>query len=294
MKKKLMYLPLLLMALVGTVITGCEKDDEIISSDKLPSSSKSFLSTYYPNVGILYVEKEYDDGKREYEVALNNGHSVTFDKQGDWIDVDAPDGQTIPAGIAPQKIVNYINSDFKGLGINEISRNYRSFIGYEVELVNGVDLNFDSDGNYLGVIGSNHNGDNGNNGNNSGGVTGESELPTAAVSFLSTYYNGIRITYIEKDYEDGQLEYEVYLADGSDVTFNSSGDWLDVDAATGKTIPVGILPTVIATYLANNYAGIGVNEVSRKSRGVVGYEVELINGIEFLFGPEGNFIGRDY
>lgn len=149
--KTLKYLSLMLFMLVGLGLASCDKDDGLVNTDNLPAAAKSFLSTYYPGVKILYAEKDYDDGHKEYEVDLTNGHSVTFNKDGEWLDVDAPQGQTIPAGIAPEKIVNFIATDFNGVGINEISRNFRGHIGYEVELVNGVDLNFNIDGDYIGV-----------------------------------------------------------------------------------------------------------------------------------------------
>ncbi|MDE6544259.1 MAG: PepSY-like domain-containing protein, partial [Muribaculaceae bacterium] len=67
---------------------------------------------------------------------------------GEGPDVDAPADQSAPAGLVPQSIALYITTNYAGAGINEISK---SAAGYEIELTNGVDLDFDSMGNFLRV-----------------------------------------------------------------------------------------------------------------------------------------------
>lgn len=117
---------------------------------------------------------------------------------------------------------------------------------------------------------------------------GEAALPGAAKTFLSTYYDGVKINRIVKDVEDDIfVEYEVYLANGHDVTFDSDGDWKDVDAPAGKTIPDGIAITPITDYINAHYSGYGINEISKEN---YGYDVELTNGLDLDFDLQGNFI----
>ncbi|MDE7461111.1 MAG: PepSY-like domain-containing protein [Paramuribaculum sp.] len=144
MKKLYRILPMLLVAVLSIALWSCSDDDEPVPVTKLPSSSQTFLNTYFDNVDIISVTKDKDD----YEVLLSNGYSVEFNTSGEWTDVDAPVGKTVPTGFYPAAIDTYISSAYSGSGINEISRIDR---GYEVELLNGTDLYFSADGTYIGI-----------------------------------------------------------------------------------------------------------------------------------------------
>ena len=135
---------MLLVAVLSIALWSCSDDDEPVPVTKLPSSSQTFLNTYFDNVDIISVTKDKDD----YEVLLSNGYSVEFNTSGEWTDVDAPVGKTVPTGFYPAAIDTYISSAYSGSGINEISRIDR---GYEVELLNGTDLYFSADGTYIGI-----------------------------------------------------------------------------------------------------------------------------------------------
>lgn len=135
---------MLLVAVLSIALWSCSDDDEPVPVTKLPSSSQTFLNTYFDNVDIISVTKDKDD----YEVLLSNGYSVEFNTSVEWTDVDAPVGKTVPTGFYPAAIDTYISSAYSGSGINEISRIDR---GYEVELINGTDLYFSADGTYIGI-----------------------------------------------------------------------------------------------------------------------------------------------
>lgn len=118
-----------------------------------------------------------------------------------------------------------------------------------------------------------------------------SDLPTAADTFISTYFSGDKIVRVEREGEHSGAEYDVIFASGYEVEFNAQGAWIDVDAPMGMTIPSGIAPLGIESYIATNYPTQGINEISVE---YYGYEVELLNGIELMFDQQGNFIGIDY
>lgn len=144
MKKILKFLPLLLIAVLGITVASCSDDkEEPVPASQLPELSKTFVSTYFPSVQIKSVQKEHD----EFEVVLSDGTQIEFYKNGEWINVDAPDGKTIPNGFYPAAIDEYIGLNFDGAGINEISIVQG---GFEVELVNGIDLFFNPQGEFLG------------------------------------------------------------------------------------------------------------------------------------------------
>ncbi len=142
MKKILKLLPILLLGVMAISLAACDDKDDPVAESQLPATAKAFLNTYYPGIEISTATKD----KNEYDVILANGHSVEFDKAGEWKDVDAPVGQTVPVGFYPAAIDTYLSTNNPGDGINEISRDKS---GYEVDLVSGVEAVFNSDGIFL-------------------------------------------------------------------------------------------------------------------------------------------------
>ncbi|MDE6422886.1 MAG: PepSY-like domain-containing protein [Muribaculaceae bacterium] len=147
MKKLLKFLPFLLVAVMAVGFWSCDNDDDvddiIVTEQQLPSQAKTFISDYYPSVKVSKVTKE----NNEYDVILSNRHQIEFSLTGEWMDVDAPAGETVPSGFYPAAINTYIEENLNGVGINEMSReNY----GYDVELVDGRDLRFSTTGSFLG------------------------------------------------------------------------------------------------------------------------------------------------
>lgn len=148
--KKISYLLLLVMSIFSVSFVACNDDDDdvpILAND-LPQAAKTFISQYYPDTKVTSVKRDSDNSKVEYDVILANGHDLTFNASGEWTDLDAPLGQTIPDGIAPTNIVEYINQNYNGYGINEISK---ESYGYDVELTNGIDLEFNSQGEFIRI-----------------------------------------------------------------------------------------------------------------------------------------------
>ncbi len=105
----------------------------------------------------------------------------------------------------------------------------------------------------------------------------QSELPKAAQSFITKYFPKDQVRKVEKDNGRRGIEYEVDFTSGAEVDFTSDGNWKKVKAACGTSVPSAIVPTAIAKYVATNFKGQTIVEISRK-RG--GYEVELSNGSE--------------
>ncbi|MDE6299266.1 MAG: PepSY-like domain-containing protein [Muribaculaceae bacterium] len=146
MKKIFNSLVVVLLAVTGLSLTSCSDDDEStpISYNDLPYVSQQFIVTYFPWAD---VEAVYMEGG-EYNVNLSDGTDIEFNLSGEWTDVDAMIGVTLPTGFYPSAIDMYISENIPGGGINEISRNVN---GYEVELVDGQDLIFNLEGIFIGM-----------------------------------------------------------------------------------------------------------------------------------------------
>lgn len=150
MKKTFKWIPALLVAFLSIAMFSCSDDDEDqpITYDQLPAMSKDFIKTYFSGEEIVSVTFDKDKNNKEYEVLLRNGFDLSFNTSGEWISVDGPLGATIPDGIAPQPIVNYVSTNYPNEGINEIEK---VKTGYEVELTNGYELNFNQNGDFVSL-----------------------------------------------------------------------------------------------------------------------------------------------
>ncbi|MBD5301066.1 MAG: hypothetical protein HDS17_06325 [Bacteroides sp.] len=149
MKKIYLFL---MVCIFGCLAWSCSDDDDndiTISVSSLPTPAQQFISQFYPADKVARVTKDVKNSplNSEYEVRFVSGQEVEFDAAGQWIDVDAPKGQTVPTGIVPA-IDEYVGLNYDGKGINEISRDAR---GYEVELVDGTELLFDANGQFIGI-----------------------------------------------------------------------------------------------------------------------------------------------
>lgn len=145
MKKIFKILPLLLIAVLGAALSSCGDDkDDPIPSSQLPSKATEFISQYFPSAKIISSFKDKD----EFEVKLSEGTQIEFNKDGEWIDVEAPSGKTIPSGFYPSEIDTYLSQYFEGQGISEITKVKR---GYEVELITTTEILFGPDGSFIEI-----------------------------------------------------------------------------------------------------------------------------------------------
>ena len=58
--------------------------------------------------------------------------------------------------------------------------------------------------------------------------TSISDLPQPALKFLSNYYNGVNVTKVKREHVPGP--FEVTMADGSEIEFDTAGRILEIEA----------------------------------------------------------------
>lgn len=114
-------------------------------------------------------------------------------------------------------------------------------------------------------------------------------LPQPITDFLQQQFPGATVAYVETDNEHGGLEYDVTLNDGTEVDFDPANQWEQVDCKV-KAVPAALVPPAIASYVKANYQGLPITKIDRKR---YGYEIELSNGLDLNFNPNGQFTGID-
>ena len=115
------------------------------------------------------------------------------------------------------------------------------------------------------------------------------QLPAAAKSFVQQNFPGRTIVYAEKDTEFMKTKYEVSLNDGTEIDFDSNGTFDKVDCHAAP-VPASIVPAAIRQFVMSNCNGAAVIKIDKER---YGYDVELSNGMELKFYPQGEFMGYD-
>jgi hypothetical protein len=112
------------------------------------------------------------------------------------------------------------------------------------------------------------------------------KLPRKAQVLINTHFQQLAISYITKEYDDGQVDYEVHFANGSHIDFGRKGGWRQIQTRGENTVPLALLPESIGNYLAANHPDAKVIKVDKERRE---YEVKLTGGIELSFDHNGRF-----
>ena len=115
-------------------------------------------------------------------------------------------------------------------------------------------------------------------------------LPVAARTILKSNFKA-KVNHIKIDKDLGRVsEYDVVLTDGSEITFDRAGNWKEVEVARTSSVPKGLVPAAIATYVKQNQSKANIVGIEKEHRG---YTVELSNGIEMKFNSDGKFLRYD-
>lgn len=132
------------MAVGLVVVTACSSETYNNSAEALPLEAQQYLSDYFESaVSVVKVDKNIIGGVDEYEVTLADGTRVTFNSEGLAEETEAARGDVLPDGVLPAGVRAYLAEHQKGARVVKIERRHG---GYEVELTNGLEVKFDTDG----------------------------------------------------------------------------------------------------------------------------------------------------
>lgn len=111
-------------------------------------------------------------------------------------------------------------------------------------------------------------------------------LPEAARTVIKNNYKA-DISFIKIDKDWGRIsEYEVILTDGSEVKFDSKGNWEEAESRRNGSVPDFFVLKPIRDFVAKNHPGQKVVGIDKERKG---YDVTLTNGIDIEFDAQGNF-----
>ena len=144
MKKYSFFLAALLCMMVSTV---CHADDYMVAPAQLPAPVKNFVTQHFKGKSIAYAELDREFAGGKYELHLNDGTELNFDRRGNWDKVDCH-MMPVPAALVPAPIANYVKANYAGSKVSKIDKER---YGYDIELTNGIELKFNKAGNLIGM-----------------------------------------------------------------------------------------------------------------------------------------------
>ena len=122
-----------------------------------------------------------------------------------------------------------------------------------------------------------------------GKVISVDKLPDRAKKFIATHFEKDKILVVTEENAMMWKEFEVHFDDGASVTFNSAGEWKEVEVRTGE-VKASIVPVKISDFVKERFPAQQIKEIDRDSRD---YEVKLSSGAELTFDLNFNLIDYD-
>lgn len=267
-----------------------DNDEDVAVSDLLPSIL-DYISVNYPDE--IIEEAELDDGF--YEVELVSDIKLYFDLTGEFVRVKVreqheDDDPEVTLDVLPDVILTYVSENYPEIDIKEVK--FRD--GYfKVELRGGIDLYFDEAGNF---VSSNLDDFDEHPGRGRGQTLTEDLIPEAILTYITT-------TYPEAIIEEAKLKeygYTIELDINIKLIFDLEGQLIEEKADDDDDdddrehhegdFKADELAQVILDYITTNYPDAVITDVDLEDGG---FEVELNDSIELLFGFDGTFISED-
>ena len=104
----------------------------------LPLKAQTVLSQHFNNQKVTFASIESGIIDKNYDVVLQNGTKLEFDKKGNVTEIDCKQG-AVPEKLIPQAINTYLQENHFGQTVRKIEFNKNE---YELELSNGIDITF--------------------------------------------------------------------------------------------------------------------------------------------------------
>lgn len=138
--KRTKRLLLVAVCCIVSFLTPAYADNEKpIQATQLPSKAQTVIASHFKGQKVSHATVESDITSRQYEVTLQNGVQLEFDKKGTVTKVDCKRG-TVPEKMIPQRIREHVKTNYPGATVRKYEIDKKE---HEVELSNGVEITFD-------------------------------------------------------------------------------------------------------------------------------------------------------
>lgn len=131
-----------ILALVAVVMLAASASagNVPILYQKLPQQSRTFVKKYWLEANLNLIYKT-DFG---YQVTLDNGVVVKFDRNGKWFNMTGFDA--LPTAMLPQGINNYMAQYYPDEIVLSVKRHSK---GYDITVMKGLVMKFTLQGKFI-------------------------------------------------------------------------------------------------------------------------------------------------
>lgn len=136
----------LFLAIVIGVASASAKNNYSRDVNILPAEAQTILKdNFKAKVSHIKIGKDFGH-IREYDVVMTDGSEISFDKHGNWKEVEVAPSSAVPSDLIPNPIITFVRENQSKAKVTSIEKkNY----GYEVELSNGKDVRFTEKGKFI-------------------------------------------------------------------------------------------------------------------------------------------------
>jgi len=135
-----------LMLIVTMAFTASARDNYSRNAADLPAAARNTLkNNFKADVSLIKIEGNFGRVS-EYEVILTDGTEVSFDRSGNWKEIEVKSSGSVPSAFIPKPLAEYVKKNHKGARIVGLEKSRK---GYEASLSNGIEIECDSRGYFL-------------------------------------------------------------------------------------------------------------------------------------------------
>ncbi len=115
------------------------------------------------------------------------------------------------------------------------------------------------------------------------------QAPQQITDFVAQNFSGRNISFIENDVNRAGVQFEATLSDGTEIDFDANHNWDKIDCKVNP-VPDKFIPQAIAAHVKANYPAAAITKIDKEP---YGYEIELNNGLDLKFNPQGQLVTID-
>lgn len=138
---------IMLLVVAVATLSACDKEEVIVETE-LPNAAREYIETHFDGAEVIQVVKDVDGLRKSYDVYLSTGIELEFNKSGEIRSVESNRNERLPDSVIPAKILTYVQANYTDSYIISWSKDDRD---QEVELNNGMDLKFNSNGDFIRI-----------------------------------------------------------------------------------------------------------------------------------------------
>lgn len=137
-----MSLGTMFMAQAQSIYTGIGPAvAEGVSNARLPKVARKYISEHFNGVGIAKADKDFLSG--EYDVKMDDGTELEFNKEGQIIEIDAPDGYVLSLRILQSILPDRAIESLRSLkSVQFVTSVEKTAIGYTAEIASNDDMEY--------------------------------------------------------------------------------------------------------------------------------------------------------